>query len=146
MEEETWISLILINYRFKYFGQIWSRFSGKVDLPAHFAVYSTVQPKLEWNWHYFIYLQLIIHWLIKHFTVIYGDANKQVLTLNINIFCCEKNSLSGTPISLPKIADLLIWAQEKITCMLSFPQGKSLNLGICKSIDLQTICIYMDCL
>ena len=41
----------LINYRFKYFRQIWSRFSGKVDLPAHFAVYSTLQNMLEWNWH-----------------------------------------------------------------------------------------------
>ena len=66
---------------------------------------------------YFIYLQLTIRWLIKHLTVIYGDANKQVLTLNLNIFCREKISLSGTPISLPKIADLPIWAQEKITCM-----------------------------
>ena len=33
------------------------------------------------------------------------------------IFCREKISLSGTPISLPKIAYLPIWAQEKITCM-----------------------------
>ena len=66
---------------------------------------------------YFIYLQLTIRWLIKHFTVIYGDANKQFLTLNLNIFCREKISLSGTPISLPKIANLPIWAQEKITCM-----------------------------
>ena len=41
----------LINYRFKYFRQIWSRFSGKVDLPAHFAVNSTLQNMLEWNWH-----------------------------------------------------------------------------------------------
>ena len=65
---------------------------------------------------YFIYLQL--RWLIKHFTVIYGDANKQVLTLNLNIFCRKKISLSGTPISLPKIVDLPIRAQEKITCMV----------------------------
>ena len=57
---------------------------------------------------YFIYLQLTIRWLIKHFTVIYGDANKQFLTLNFNIFCCEKISLSGIPISLPKIADLYL--------------------------------------
>ena len=41
----------LINYRFKYFRQMWSRFSGKLDLPAHFAVYSTLQNMLEWNWH-----------------------------------------------------------------------------------------------
>ena len=67
---------------------------------------------------YFIYLQLTICWLIKHFTVIYADANKQFLTLNLNIFCHQKISLSGTPISLPKIADLPIWAQEKITCMV----------------------------
>ena len=43
-----------------------------------------------------------------------------------NIFCREKISLSGTPISLPKIADLSIWAQEKITCIphtLSPPLG-----------------------
>ena len=66
---------------------------------------------------YFIYLQLTIRWLIKHLTVIYGDANKQFLTLNLNIFCREKISLSGTPVSLPKIADLPIWAQEKITYM-----------------------------
>ena len=33
---------------------------------------------------YFIYLQLTICWLIKYVTVIYGDANKQVLTLNFN--------------------------------------------------------------
>ena len=73
---------------------------------------------LEWNWlTYFIYLQLIICWLIKHFTVIYADANKQFLTLNLILFCREKISLSGTPISLPKIADLPIWAQENITCM-----------------------------
>ena len=63
-------------------------------------------------------LQLTIRWLIKHFKVIYSDANIQVLTLNLNTFCREKISLSGTPISLPKIADLPIWAQEKITCML----------------------------
>ena len=49
--------------------------------------------------------------------MIYGDAHKQFLTLNLNIFCCEKISLSGTPISLPKIADLPIWAQGKITYM-----------------------------
>ena len=67
---------------------------------------------------YFIYLQLTIRGLIKHFTVIYGDANKQFLTLNFNIFCREKISLSGTPISIPKIADLPLWAQEKITCMV----------------------------
>ena len=41
----------LINYRLKYFRQIWSGFSGKVDLPAHFAVYSTLKNMLEWNWH-----------------------------------------------------------------------------------------------
>ena len=77
----------LINYRFKYFRQIWSRFSGKVDLPAHFAVYSTLQNTLEWNWlTYFVYLQLIICRLIKHFTVIYADANKQFLTLNLIVF------------------------------------------------------------
>ena len=35
----------------------------------------------------------------------------------IEYFCREKISLSGTPISLPKIADLPIWAQVKITCM-----------------------------
>ena len=68
---------------------------------------------------YFIYLQLTIPWLIKHFTVIYGDANEQFFKLNLNIFGREKISLSGTPISLPKIADLPIWAQEKITCMLT---------------------------
>ena len=54
--------------------------------------------------------------------MIYGDANKQVLTLNVNIFCREKISLSGTSISLPnmpKITDLPIWAQENITCMVS---------------------------
>ena len=73
---------------------------------------------------YFIYLQLTICWLTKHFTVIYGDANKQVLTLNLNIFCHEKISLSGTPISLPKIADLPIWTQEKITCMNDWQQIK----------------------
>ena len=75
---------------------------------------------------YFIYLQLTIRWLIKHFTVIYRDANKQFLTLNLNIFCREKISLSGTPISLPKIADLPIWAQENITCM--FIAKKSITL------------------
>ena len=32
---------------------------------------------------YFIYLQLTIRRLIKHFTVIYADANKQFLTLNL---------------------------------------------------------------
>ena len=37
-------------------------------------------------------------------------------------FCREKISLSGTPISLPKIADLPIWAQENITCMLYAPE------------------------
>ena len=66
---------------------------------------------------YFIYLQLTIRWLIKHFTVIYADANKQFLILNLIFFCREKISLSGTPISLPKIADLPVWAQENITCM-----------------------------
>ena len=70
---------------------------------------------------YFIYLQLTIRQLIKHFTVIYADANKQFLTLNLIFlffFCREKISLSGTPISLPNIADLPIWAQENITCMV----------------------------
>ena len=67
---------------------------------------------------YFIYLQLTILQLIKHFTAIYADANKQFLTLNLIFFCREKISLSGTPISLPKIADLPIWAQENITCMI----------------------------
>ena len=67
---------------------------------------------------YFIYLQLTICQLIKYFTVIYADANKQFLTLNLIFFCREKISLSGTPISLPKIADLPIWAQENITCMM----------------------------
>ena len=57
---------------------------------------------------YFIYLQLTICRLIKHFTVIYADANKQFLTLNLIFFCREKISLSRTPISLPKIADLPI--------------------------------------
>ena len=66
---------------------------------------------------YFIYLQITTCRLIKHFTVIYADANKQFLTLNLIFFCREKISLSGTPISLPKIADLPIWAQENITCM-----------------------------
>ena len=47
-------------------------------------------------------------------TVIPRDG---ILTLKLNIFCREKISLSWTPISLPKIADLPIWAQEKITCM-----------------------------
>ena len=47
----------------------------------------------------------------------YGDANKQFLKLKLNIFCREKTSLSGIPISLPKIADLPIWAQENITCI-----------------------------
>ena len=47
VEEETWTSFD----RFKYFRQIWSRFSGKVDLPTHFTVYSTLQNMLEWNWH-----------------------------------------------------------------------------------------------
>ena len=46
---------------------------------------------------------------------------KQFLTLNLNIFCREKISLSRTPISLPKIADLPIWAQAKITCMVIIP-------------------------
>ena len=74
---------------------------------------------------------LTIRWLIKHFTVIYGDANKQFLTLNLNIFCREKISLSGTPNSLPKIADLPIWAQEKITCMI---------LGHCTTKIISTKC------
>ena len=48
--------------------------------------------------------------------------------MQINIFffffCREKISLSGTPISLPNIADLPIWAQENITCMLDECQKK----------------------
>ena len=35
---------------------------------------------------YFIYLQVTIRRLIKHFTVIYADANKQFLTLNLIFF------------------------------------------------------------
>ena len=48
---------------------------------------------------YFIYLQLTICWLIKHFTVIYSDADKQFLTLNLNIFLPRKN----LPIWDPKL-------------------------------------------
>ena len=40
---------------------------------------------------YFIYLQLTICRLIKHFTVIYADANKQFLTLNLIFFLPRKN-------------------------------------------------------
>ena len=77
-----------------------------MDLPAHIAVYSPEYARMKLT--YFIYLQLTIHRLIKHFTVIYADANKQYLKLNLIFFCREKISLSGTPISLPKIADLPI--------------------------------------
>ena len=81
-------------------------------------MYSILQSMLEWNWHISF---TSIRWLIKHFTVIYGEENKQFLTLNLNIFCREKISLSGTPISLPKIADLPIWAQENITGVQNDP-------------------------
>ena len=84
-----------------------------MDLPAHFAVYSPEHARMKLT--YFIYLQLSIRQLIKHFTVIYADANKQLLTLNLIFFGRDKISISGTPISLPKIADLPIWAQENIT-------------------------------
>ena len=38
-----------------------------------------------------------------------------IFDTKIEYFCREKVSLCGTPVSLPKIADLPIWAQEKIT-------------------------------
>ena len=65
---------------------------------------------------HFIYLQLIIRWQIKHFTVIYG-LQITIFDSKIEYFRFDKISLSGIPISLPNIADLPIWAQEKITCM-----------------------------
>ena len=44
---------------------------------------------------YFIYLQLTIRRLIKHFTVIYADANKQCLTLNLIFFAAKKSPYLG---------------------------------------------------
>ena len=44
---------------------------------------------------YFIYLQLTIRRLIKHFTVIYADANKQFLTLNLICFATKKSPYLG---------------------------------------------------
>ena len=44
---------------------------------------------------YFIYLQLTIRRLIKHFTVIYADANKQFLTLNLICFAAKRSPYLG---------------------------------------------------
>ena len=44
---------------------------------------------------YFIYLQITIHRLIKHFTVIYPDANKQFLTLSLIFFVAKKSPYLG---------------------------------------------------
>ena len=44
---------------------------------------------------YFIYLQLTIRRLIKHFTVIYADANKQFLTLNLIFLAAKKSPYLG---------------------------------------------------
>ena len=52
---------------------------------------------------YFIYLQLTISWLIKHFTVIYGDAYKQFLTLNLNIFAAKKSPYLGPQSTYQKL-------------------------------------------
>ena len=48
----------------------------------------------------------------------------------IEYFCRKQISLSGTPISLPKIADLPIWAQENITCMMSISAGSESEILI----------------
>ena len=44
---------------------------------------------------YFFYLQLTILRLIKHFTAIYADANKQFLTLNLIFFAAKKSPYLG---------------------------------------------------
>ena len=85
-----------------------------MELPAHFVVYSTPQNMLEWNWNIaftsswpYTAKQNILQWS----TVL----QVTIFDTKFETFCLKKISLSGTPISLPKLADLLIWVQEKIT-------------------------------
>ena len=51
------------------------------------------------------------------------------------MFCREKISLSGTLISLRKIADLPIWVQEKITCMQSLHCLQKLSMEVDEGSD-----------
>ena len=63
--------------------------------PGEWLSFRRFTSKLSWSWSWdpadVTTLLLTIRGLIKHFTVIYGDANKQFLTLTLNIFCHEKN-------------------------------------------------------
>ena len=94
---------------------------------------------------HFIYLQLTIHWQIKHFTVIYGAANNNFDT-KIEYFLPRKNLLIWDPISLSINPNLPIWVQENITCMT---QG-SVNLKkistLRQKVGVQTQLLMKNCM
>ena len=64
---------------------------------------------------YFIYLQLTIRRLIKHFTVIYADANKQFLTLNLIFFFAAKKSPYLGPQSPYQKLQISLFEPKKIS-------------------------------
>ena len=68
---------------------------------------------------YFIYLQLTIRRLIKHFTVIYADANKQFLTLNLIFFAAKKSPYLGPQSPYQKL-QISLFEPKKIShvCIL----------------------------
>ena len=89
---------------------------------------------------YFIYLQLTIRRLIKHFTVIYGDANKQLLTLNLIFFWREKIYLG--PQSPYQKLQISLFEPKKISHVCS-EAIRGLKLKLCR--NAHNISLYKSC-
>ena len=85
---------------------------------------------------YFIYLQLTIRWLIKHFTVIYRDANKQFLTLTWIFFATKKSPYLGSQSPYQKLQFSLFEPKKRShVCMplnagLSYPKVSKLIVSL----------------
>ena len=79
---------------------------------------------------YFIYLQITTCRLIKHFTVIYADANKQFLTLNLIFFAAKKSPYLGPQSPYQKL-QISLFEPKKIS-------------HVCWLISLQSILVYVQ--
>ena len=75
---------------------------------------------------YFIYLQITTCRLIKHFTVIYADANKQFLTLNLIFFAAKKSPYLG-PQSPTQKLQISLFEPKKISHVCNIPAYRSVS-------------------
>ena len=90
---------------------------------------------------YFIYLQLTKRRLIKHFTVIYGDANKQFLTLNLIFFAAKKSPYLGPQFPYQKL-QISLFEPKKISHVCS-EAIRGLKLKLCR--NAHNISLYKSC-